>query len=124
MEPESCVDQLSKCAADIETGACRCRERDQRHSDEALEQARALCALPDRHHPAAMLLLDVLEGMAEQNGGDGSFSSSGERATARFGESAGPGVPSASDISDISAVSGFRSHHREPTMSIRFFLSR
>lgn len=118
------VTRLSKCAADIETGACRCREGDQRHSDEALEQARVLCALPDRHRPAATLLLDVLESMAGQNGGDASSSSSGERATARFGESAGPGIPSASDISDISAVSGFRSHHREPTMSIRFFLPR
>jgi len=103
VDPESCTAQLSKCAADqdegsdladaaglskcaanVETGACQCREGN--HSVEAIEKVKALCTLPNKHRPAATLLLDVLESLAGQ------------------------------------AAGGFRSHHREPAMSIRFFL--
>jgi len=87
--------QLSKCAAKTETGSCQCREGEQQHSDETLEQARALCTLPDKHRPAATLLLDVLESLSKKN--DGS-------------------------ITIASATSAEPLPHSEPAMSIRFFL--
>jgi hypothetical protein len=79
---------------------------------------RALCTLPDKHRPAMTLLLDVLESLARQSEGDVSSSSSDSRI------SAGPDVPTASDISDIQAASRFRLSHLEPAMSIRFFIPR
>ncbi|MHC9543525.1 MAG: HNH endonuclease [Vulcanimicrobiota bacterium] len=116
--------RLSKCAADVETGACQCREGDYHHTGEALKQAKALCTLPDKHRPAMTLLLDVLESMDGQDGGDASSPSSDSGDSARSSGSAEPGVLSAADISDNSVVSGSRSYHREPAMSIRFFLPR
>jgi hypothetical protein len=89
--------QLSKCAASSETGACQCREGEQQYSDKTLEQARALCSLPDKHRPAATLLLDVLESLSKKND---------------------------SNIATASTASAGPLPHSEPAMSIRFFLPR
>ena len=97
--------QLSKCAANAETGSCQCRDGEHRHSDDALEQARAICTLPDRHRPAMTLLLDVLESLSKKN--DGSIS-----------------TDSASSATAGHLSSGHLPPGREPAMSIRFFLPR
>jgi hypothetical protein len=110
--------ELSKCAPEIETGAFLCREREDQHSDETIEQARALCTLPDKHRPAATLLLDVLESLGRRSDGNASSSSSDSKASAESD------VSTASDISAIQAAGGFRSSHGETAMSIRFFMPR
>ena len=67
---------------------------------------RALCTLPDKHRPAATLLLDVLESLGRKNDCD---------------------VPDSSAASDALSASGTddsHPHRNEPAMSIRFFIPR
>jgi hypothetical protein len=101
---------LSKCAANAETVSCKCRDKVQRHSDDALEQARAICTLPDRHRPAMTLLLDVLESLSKKNDSNIATNSA---------SSATEGHLSPGHLSP-----GRLSPSREPAMSIRFFLPR
>ncbi|MGV8125302.1 MAG: hypothetical protein AB2L14_36600 [Candidatus Xenobiia bacterium LiM19] len=105
--------QLSKCAANIETGACQCREGGLGHSNETLDQARELCTLPDKHRPAATMLLDVLESLERQS--DGKCSAA---ATAPAASTA------PAPASNASAEDSSNSHRHEPAMSIRFFIPR
>jgi hypothetical protein len=92
------TNQLSKCAADLEKSSCNCQEGHRHPSDESIEEARALCTLPDRNRPAATLLLDVLDSLArEDSGGDNAASSTSDN------------------------------HHAqrpEPTMPVRFYIPR
>jgi hypothetical protein len=92
------MNQLSKCATDLDKSACKCQEAHQQITDKAIEEARALCTLPDKNRPAMTLLLDVLDSLAIQGSG---------------------GVNEASSTSN--------NHHaprQEPTMPIRFYLPR
>ena len=61
--------RLSKCAADLDKSTCKCQERQGHCSDKSIEEARALCMLPDKNRPAMMILLDVLESMARRESG-------------------------------------------------------
>jgi hypothetical protein len=89
-------ERLSKCAVDLEISSCKCREGHQHHYDEAIEEARALCTLPDKNRPAMTILLDVLDSLARQD-------SSGDE--------------------EVSSASGSHPARRpEPTMPIRFYL--
>ena len=89
-------EKLSKCAMDLEKSSCKCREGHQHHYDEAIEEARALCTLPDKNRPAMTILLDVLDSLARQD-------SSGDE--------------------EVSSASGSHPARRsEPTMPIRFYL--
>jgi len=98
--------RLSKCAADVETGSCRCRDGEKQLSDETLETVRALCTLPDKHRPAATLLLDVLESLGRKSDCDVTDTSVASEALAASG------------------TDGCCPHRNEPAMSIRFFIPR
>ncbi|MGV8119347.1 MAG: HNH endonuclease [Candidatus Xenobiia bacterium LiM19] len=102
--------QLSECAPKLENISCQCRTGHQDHSDKTLEEARALCTLPDKNRPAMTLLLDVLDSMARQDGGghSASFTSSASSAS--------------STSSTSSASSNLPAIRTEPTMPVRFYL--
>jgi hypothetical protein len=114
--------QLSKCATDFESADCQRREGDLHHTDEALEQARALCTLPDKHHPAMTLLLDVLESLERQS--DGNASCASPAATATAAATTSTAATAQAPTSNASAEDGRTSRRHEPTMSIRFFMPR
>ncbi|MGV8124512.1 MAG: hypothetical protein AB2L14_32595 [Candidatus Xenobiia bacterium LiM19] len=123
--------QLSKCAANVETAACQCRDEDRHHKDEALEQAREFCTLPDKHRPAMTLLLDVLESLERQSDGKGSRASlaataaSTATAPAPASNATAPAASTAqAPASNASAEDGRTSRSPLPTMSIRFFIPR
>lgn len=50
----------------LEKSSCKCREERQHCSEESIEEAGALFTLPDKNHPAATMLLDVLESLARK----------------------------------------------------------
>ena len=120
--------QLSKCAANEETRACLCREGDLHYTDEALEQARELCTLPDKHRPAMTLLLDVLESLERQSDGKGSCASLASTSTSTAASTATAQAPAAATAqataSAASAEDDYTPRSPLPTMSIRFFIPR
>ncbi|MGV8120550.1 MAG: hypothetical protein AB2L14_12390 [Candidatus Xenobiia bacterium LiM19] len=90
------TEQLSKCATDLDKSICKCQKRHGHSSDKAIEEARALCTLPDNNRPAMTILLDVLDSLARQD---------------------------SSGYNEVSSTSTCQHASRpEPTMTVRFYL--
>ncbi|MGV8118644.1 MAG: hypothetical protein AB2L14_02660 [Candidatus Xenobiia bacterium LiM19] len=103
------ANRLSKCAADPDKSSCKCREGHRHCFDESIEEAGALCTLPDKNRPAMTLLLDVLESAAKEDGG---------------GHSASFASSTSNTYSAYSAYSNRPALRTEPTMPVRFYLPR